>query len=112
MRAHSDFQRVFKEGTRLFRNGLGFCVRKAEGLSFRFGLSVPKRFGKAVERNKIRRRIREIVRCSVVLPECAEIVFCVNKPCRQLSFTLLKDACDWAFEKTGRLRLASLSCAR
>ena len=95
----------------MFRNGLGFCVRKAEGLSFRFGLSVPKRFGKAVERNKIRRRLREIVRCHSALPDSAEVVFCVNKPCRLLTFTLMEDACRWAFDKIGRLKVAKVDGA-
>lgn len=90
----------------MFRNGLGFCVRKADGLSFRFGMSVPKRFGKAVDRNKIRRRLREIVRCSGALPDSAEIVFCINRPCRLLTFSVLKDACEWAFVKIERLKVA------
>lgn len=112
LRAHSEFQRVFKEGTRLFRNGLGFCVRKAEGVPFKYGVSLPRRFGCAVERNKVRRRLREIVRTAVSLPESAEIVFCVNRPCSVLSYDVLKSACEWAFKKVSQLKTTIEATAR
>lgn len=104
LRTHSDFQRVFKEGTRIFRNGLGFCIRKVALPGFRFGLSVPKRFGKAVERNRVRRQLKEIIRLAGNLPEAAEVVFLVNRPCCQLSFQQLKDICNWAFKKIQRVK--------
>ncbi|MGM0600749.1 MAG: ribonuclease P protein component [Candidatus Rifleibacteriota bacterium] len=99
LRTHSEFKRVFNEGFRFFRNGLGFCVRKTSESFFRFGISVPKRFGKAVERNQIKRRIREIIRTSDELPEKTEVVFFVRKPCRELSFEDLKKICAWAFKR-------------
>jgi len=105
LRAHSEFQRVFAAKTRLFRNGLGFCYRKASGVEFRFGISIPKRFGKAVERNKVRRRLKEIVRNSAALPGCAEIVFCVSKPCCELTYEILKETCEWAFARITRVKL-------
>ncbi|NCB37298.1 MAG: ribonuclease P protein component [Erysipelotrichia bacterium] len=108
LRAHSDFQRVFETRTRFFRNGLGFCYRKVSGIDFRFGISVPKRFGKAVERNKLRRRIKEIIRRAESLPESAEIVFCVSKPCSELPFSTLEATCSWAFDKIERIRLPAV----
>ncbi len=105
LRAHSEFQRVFAAKTRLFRNGLGFCYRKASGVEFRFGVSVPKRFGKAVERNKVRRRLKEIVRVCSTLPDSVEIVFCISKPCCELTYEILKETCDWAFARISRVKL-------
>jgi ribonuclease P protein component len=107
LRAHSEFQRVFKEGTRFFRDGLGFCVRKVVGVPFRFGLSVPRRFGNAVLRNQLRRRIREIIRRTEALPESAELVVCVNRPCIQFSFASLQSALEWAFSRIARMRINS-----
>jgi len=109
LRAHSDFQRVFAAKTRFFRNGLGFCYRKASQLEFRFGISIPKRFGKAVERNKVRRRLKEIFRVCEALPRDTEVVLCVSKPCRDLTFALLKETCDWAFSKIARARVPDVS---
>jgi ribonuclease P protein component len=37
----------------------------------RFGFTVSKKVGNAVERNRVRRRLREIVRLSVALPDQA-----------------------------------------
>ena len=79
LRAYSEFRRVYATKTRFFRNGLGFCYRRAENLVFRFGISIPKHFGKAVERNKLRRRIKEIIRHCHCIPLYSEIVFCVNR---------------------------------
>lgn len=107
LRTHSDFQRVFKQGKRFFRNGLGFYFRKAEEQNFRYGMSVPKRHGIAVERNLLRRRIREIIRLSNKLPESTDIIICVAKPCRELSFDVLQKTLDWAFDKTRRTYLAA-----
>lgn len=102
LRAHSEFRRVYSAKTRVFRNGLVFYYRKTDGLVFRFAVSVPKRFGKAVERNKVRRRLKEIVRTSDSLPEMTEVVFGVSTKCDELSYARLKLACDWAFNKMSK----------
>mgnify|MGYP002627475768 CR=1 FL=1 len=99
LRAYSEFRRVYATKTRFFRNGLGFCYRRAENLVFRFGISIPKHFGKAVERNKLRRRIKEIIRHCHSVPLNSEIVFCVRKPCSEFTFDSLKQICEWGFNK-------------
>ena len=40
-----------------------FCVREAQADGPRIGFTVPRALGKAVVRNRIRRRVREAVRC-------------------------------------------------
>lgn len=104
LRTHSDFQRVFNEGIRFFRDGLGFCVRKVRGIDFRYGISIPRRYGNAVERNRLRRRLREIIRMADPPLASAEIVFSLRKPCRDLSFSALKSTCEWAFARIDRAR--------
>ncbi|MBQ3644433.1 MAG: ribonuclease P protein component [Candidatus Riflebacteria bacterium] len=105
LRAYSDFRRVFATKARFFRNGLGFCFRRAENLDFRFGISIPKHFGKAVERNKLRRRLKEIVRHCSCIPLFSEIVFCVRKPCSDFTFESLKQTCEWGFNKISHSRI-------
>jgi len=56
---------------------------------FRFGMVTPKRFGKAVERNKFRRRVRELIRRSDCLPWGIELVISVYKPLKEIGFEII-----------------------
>ena len=59
----SEFDEVYRAGKR--RSSFHFTVFvRASGQPFsRFGFSIKKALGGAVVRNRIRRRLREIVRC-------------------------------------------------
>jgi ribonuclease P protein component len=64
---HSDFERVYKQGQRHFSSHMTvFYLRQAEGASpqgtSRVGFTVGRVLGGAVQRNRIRRRLREAVR--------------------------------------------------
>lgn len=58
-----DFRKVYDEGSR-FSGPLfaAFCLRGAEASGPRIGFTLPRAVGKAVARNRIRRRVREAVR--------------------------------------------------
>lgn len=107
MRARSDFQRVYSEGTRFSRNGLGFCVRKTGVDDFKFGIAISKRYGNAVKRNKLRRQIKEIIRLSAVLPTSVEVVLSVYRPCKFFDFVVLRDALHWGFARMGKIKAAN-----
>ncbi len=58
----AEFETVYREGRRRASQSFAvFCRPNGRGLS-RFGMSVKKALGGAVARNRIRRRIREILR--------------------------------------------------
>jgi len=69
---HSDFERVYKQGRRHFSSHMTvFYLRRAEGVtpqgalpekSARVGFTVGRVLGGAVQRNRIKRRLREAVR--------------------------------------------------
>lgn len=70
---HADFQRVYQSGRRQFTGNMTvFFLRRnggqeaigATGNTPRVGFTVGKALGGAVERNRIRRRMREAVRLS------------------------------------------------
>ena len=67
---HADFQQVYQQGRRQFTGNMTvfFLRRSADGAdgssSLRVGLTVGKVLGNAVERNRIKRRMREAVRGS------------------------------------------------
>lgn len=69
---HSDFQRVYRAGRRQFTGNMTvFFLRRTEsgagtasGDSMRVGFTVSKALGGSVERNRLKRRMREAVRMS------------------------------------------------
>jgi len=60
---HSDFERVYKQGRRHFAAHLTvFYLRRSEATGLRVGFTVGRVLGGAVERNRMKRRLREAVR--------------------------------------------------
>jgi len=79
LRKHADYQRVYKAGRKQFSKQIAYfhALRPAMGpdgepqrcatTGPRIGLTVPKALGKAVDRNRIKRRMREAVRHALPL---------------------------------------------
>jgi ribonuclease P protein component len=94
---HADFQQVYQQGRRQFTGNMTvFFLRRGAGGagesgSARVGLTVGKVLGNAVERNRIKRRMREAVRISWP-PESGAIgvVFNPRKSVLLLSFDELR----------------------
>jgi ribonuclease P protein component len=57
-----DFDRVYREGRKRTSRHFAIFFRPNAGPAPRFGISAKKSLGTAVRRNRMRRRIREIVR--------------------------------------------------
>jgi len=60
IRKNREFVATMK-GKRLSIDGLSLFYRKNEGANFRVGLSVGKKLGNAVKRNRLRRRMRHCI---------------------------------------------------
>lgn len=76
---HADFERVYKQGRRHFGSQITvfYLVRDGEPGSAgpRIGFTVGKALGGAVERNRMKRRLREAVRLNVSsLQAAADVV--------------------------------------
>jgi len=64
LRKSAEFQKVYSKGTkRISRSFVVFALPNGFGYS-RFGLTTPRKLGKAHERNRVKRRVREILRTS------------------------------------------------
>ena len=60
IKKNEEFQRVFKSGKSFAnRQFVVYCYRKEDQSEFRIGLSVSKKIGNAVTRNRIKRYIRQ-----------------------------------------------------
>ena len=62
LRSNRDFKRVYKRGKRFWNHNFTLIVNKNSGLGTRIGFSVTTKYGNAVERNRIKRQLREILR--------------------------------------------------
>jgi len=71
LRKHADYQRVYAASRKQFSRQISyFAAPRAEGAADtapRIGLTVGKVMGKAVDRNRIKRRMREAVRGNLAL---------------------------------------------
>jgi ribonuclease P protein component len=105
---HSDFERVYKQGRRHFSSHMTvFYLRQAGGASpegalpeksARVGFTVGKVLGGAVDRNRIKRRLREAVRRHAVLPSAVDVVINPKKSVLTLEFSLLLEEVGRALE--------------
>jgi ribonuclease P protein component len=93
---HSDFQRVYQQGRRQFTGNMTvFFLRRSPdvaepSLAPRVGLTVGKVLGDSVERNRIKRRMREAVRLSWPGDVASvDVVFNPRKSVLQMEFPQL-----------------------
>ena len=60
LKKQSDFQKIFKKGRRVFSSSLTMLVVPYS--TMRMGISIGKKHGKSVQRNRIKRLLREAFR--------------------------------------------------
>lgn len=97
LRKHADYQLVYKAGRKQFGKQLAYfhalrpADRRSETPGPRVGLTVPKALGKAVDRNRIKRRLREAVRAALpLLTSPVDVVLHPRRTVIDLDFIHLK----------------------
>ncbi len=63
LKKQADFQKLFDKGKRAFSPSMTVLYRKSEKMTM--GISIGKRHGKAVKRNRIKRLLREAFRAEI-----------------------------------------------
>ncbi len=97
LRKHADYQLVYKAGRKQFSKQIAYFHalrpgdRRSDTPGPRIGLTVPKALGKAVDRNRIKRRMREAVRAALpLLSSPVDVILHPRRSVIALDFTLLK----------------------
>jgi ribonuclease P protein component len=113
---HSDFERVYKQGKRHFSSHITvFYLRQPEGASprsalpqtvfqaklARIGFTVGRVLGGAVERNRIKRRLREAVRLqrsALASAGSVDVVINPKRSVRTVEFSVVLEDVGRAFD--------------
>ena len=100
---HADFERVYKQGRRHFSSHMTvFYLRQLEG-NARVGFTVGRVLGGAIERNRIKRRLRETVRQRrAILTGPVDVVINPKKSVLKVEFPILLEEIGRAFDVIAR----------
>jgi ribonuclease P protein component len=96
---HADFERVYKQGRRHFAAHMTvFYLRREEGQGARVGFTVSRALGGAVDRNRMKRRLREAVRLhGTGISVSADVVINPKKSLLKAEFSDLRNEIARAF---------------
>ncbi|WP_100065410.1 ribonuclease P protein component [Miniphocaeibacter massiliensis] len=91
LRSNRDFRKVYKKGKGYFNKHFTIIIRKNKLQGSRVGFSITKKHGNAVERNKLKRRLKEIVRHNFnLIKEGYDIVVIPKQNTKNLSYQELE----------------------
>ncbi|WP_088036656.1 ribonuclease P protein component [Evansella clarkii] len=104
LKKNEEFQKVFQQGTSVAnRQFVVYFLDKEEQTNIRIGLSVSKKLGNAVKRNKIKRLLREGLR--EFLPEMnsnLDLIIIARKPAAEMELEEIRKSLRHVLHK-GRL---------
>jgi ribonuclease P protein component len=105
--SEADFRRTRSEGRSWAHPLLGLHARQSGFAHFRAGIAVGKRVGGAVQRNRVKRRVRELLRDRLAeLTPGWDVVISARPPAAGATFAELGAAIDQLLSRA-RLRLPS-----
>ncbi len=97
---HADFERVYKQGKRHFSASMTvFYLARSQAGGIRVGFTVGRALGGAVQRNRMKRRLREAVRLTRPVPgPNTDVVINPKKTVLTVEFAALISEMRRAFE--------------
>jgi len=108
LKKNEDFQKVFKRGRSTANRQFVVYVLMQNGQPYnRIGLSVSKKVGNAVTRNRIKRYIKEAIRLSEShFITGADCVIIARKPTAEMDFKQTSQSLYHVLRKSGVIRSA------
>ncbi len=103
LKKKKDFDKVFKNGKSIASKYLVFYWNPNNKDKNRYGFSISKRIGKAVVRNKLKRRLKEIIRRDVesICNRGYDIIIIARNPVNDLDFHGIKKDLLRLFKRAG-----------
>ena len=98
LKKNSQFNYIYKKGERVHTENFTLFVVKSKFSCYKIGFSISKKLGKANKRNKLKRRMREIVR-NLQVPSFCNYVLLAKENATSLEFCDLKKELEKLFEK-------------
>lgn len=100
-----EFQRVYKQGKNYWNKTLTIYVKKNNLGYNRVGYSITKKIGNSVERNKLRRRMKEIIRLnSKYLHTSYDLILIPKKISTKKSYWDLEKDILFLLKKAGMIK--------
>jgi ribonuclease P protein component len=100
LRHREDFKRILAAGRTKSDSRLVLKTLVGTGAPSRFGIVTSKKVGGAVVRNRVRRRIREILRGQEIAPG-TDLVFIARAPAAEAPFTDLESSVKGLLKRAG-----------
>jgi len=106
LRKNMEFKKVYKSGKNYWNRNLILYVKKSGLEESRIGVSITKKVGNAVTRNKLKRRIREIHRENLTsIKKGYDLIIIPKKNAVDLSFKELESAIRHIYKISGLLEI-------
>ena len=99
LKKKKQFAFIYKKGTRKSTRYLSLFAVESKFSCFKIGYSVSKKIGKANVRNKVKRRLKEIVRTSEFPKNYHNYVLMAKEGIENLTFIELKNQVKEIFSK-------------
>lgn len=102
IKKNAEFNDVIENGKLIKSDSLTLYFLENNIGHTRIGISIPKKSGKAVVRNKIKRQIRAIISSDVSLDKSIDCVLIARKSFDISNFAKTKSDINYLFEKVGK----------
>ncbi len=106
IKKNQDFQEVFKKGKSFAnRQFVIYVLKKKEQTNFRLGLSVSKKIGNAVTRNRVKRYVRQsFLELEDRIMKGNDYIIVARKPTSEMDFHESKASLIHVLKRAGVLR--------